>query len=89
MKRLLATLTLLCACGTTPPTPDPPVPVEQYDLACARLAELGCQEGLLDNCARVLRTTNEDFMAVIPTACILEAQTVEAVRSCPGIECRQ
>ena len=90
MKTFLLCL-VLCSCAgcpvkddPVPPAPDA-APVATCASACARLAFLGCPEGLQADCASTCRDT-QGVLTDLHLGCLASAPDAETVRAC-GTPC--
>jgi hypothetical protein len=77
----------IASCGTVTPTPTPdPKPVSYVEV-CAHLADIGCPEGALPNCATALQRAEDDRLTDLRPQCLLDASTIKQARACGSITC--
>jgi hypothetical protein len=70
---------------TAPPTPPPTVACPNAQTACDHMKAVGCREGAMADCARVLCSINSDpHFAHYNLSCIATATTSSAVKVCGG-----
>lgn len=57
-------------------------------MACARMCQLGCEEGRKPNCSDVCKHIVTTGLTAFDPACMAAAQTAEQARKCPAVKCR-
>ncbi len=67
---------------------DVPAPGTAAEAACANLARLQCPEGLRLDCVVVVQKAMETRITDLNVGCLIEAQTVAAVRVCGSVRCK-
>lgn len=100
MRTVVASLFVLGAAigaDCLPPTPQPPGPVGDaapFDaggslcaVACRNLAELGCAEGAVPNCASVCEHAQAERVTDLHPVCLSLAHTKAEARACRSVKC--